>query len=584
MAAMVIAVSLVSFSTYELIRHQVSSHFEDALESQYAKQFELFQTRREERLKAVSNEIITNTSNPRLMAALYEDDFSRFYYDLGQELKPFYQNLDNQSSDADMWPFFRFIRSDGMYLSPPSANEVEINQAVDTLPGIMSPIPEDSLREMLLGLQSDPYGELRTRSGYLVSDDHKPGCKPVLLEAFVCPVLDAFGVFLGDLIVVIPWRGNRMTQVNTLTAIITQGHVFHPQTEQAKAEDWDTLVSALDAQVDLDARSNVILDDEPYIVFKRPLVFDPSFPDAEQVTLFSLAEQYILQQNIANVLALIVAGGLGFSLLLSVVVAQGLNAPIARLKDGVLKIGRGDFNARVENSSQDEIGELTDAFNQMAEDLSLKERYKNVLSQVTDSRVADRLLRGEVELGGESLDVVVFFCDIRGFTVFSSGMDPHLLISILNEHMSAMTEIAHEYGGVVDKFVGDEIMVLFGAPVHAADDMKNAFTCAQKMIERRRLMNDGSEHPIEIGIGMAYGQVVAGCMGSNDRLNYTVLGEKVNLASRLCGSAQAMEIVFDQNIYDHLGASIGPIENRRKSLKGFSGLTSFYVVRSSKPV
>jgi class 3 adenylate cyclase len=242
----------------------------------------------------------------------------------------------------------------------------------------------------------------------------------------------------------------------------------------------------------------------------------------------------------------------------------------------VLKIGAGDFSARVEASTNDEIGELSEAFNQMAEDLALKERYKNVLSQVTDASVATQLMRGEVELGGTSLDVTVLFCDIRGFTDFASNMEPHALVEVLNTHMTAMTKIAHAHGGVVDKFVGDEIMVLFGAPVPGEDDMRNAYTCAMEMIQCRREMNATAQYPIQIGIGMAHGPVIAGCMGSQNRLNYTVIGKAANLASRLCSEARQMEIALDLTIRDYLGDHLTQAVEVEKSIKGFDQLVTFY--------
>jgi class 3 adenylate cyclase len=581
MAAMILAVSLVSISSYELVRGQVEKHFEDALQQQYATQFQLFQVRKEARLKSVSNEIVTNTSNPRLLAALYEDDYSRFYYDLGQELKPFYSNLEFSYSDTKFWPFFRFIRSDGEYLRPPTVEEVGVSQAVDSLPGVMAPISEDALERLLEPLKTRESDTLDTRSGYLVSESPYAENATILLEAFVCPILDAFGTFLGDLIVVIPWRGEGISQVNALSAIVIKGKVFTSVKDSKDLEEWGGLVRLLDtAGVNL-SEQTLLIDNTNYLLFSKRLSLDTHFPLAAQVTLFSLTEQEALKQNISNILILIVAGGLVFSLILSIFVAQGLNAPISRLKAGVLRIGRGDFTTRVEAASRDEIGELSEAFNKMAEDLSLKERYKNVLAQVTDASVADQLIKGQVELGGVNLEVAVLFCDMRNFTEFSTQTEPHELVSVLNEHMTAMTEIAYRFGGIVDKFVGDEIMVLFGAPVSQGDDIKNSFLAAKEMIRRRQAMNANNKTKIDVGIGLAYGTVIAGCMGSNDRLNYTVIGEKVNLASRLCSQAKKMEIAIDNNIRNHLGAELENAEEIEKALKGIDQPTTFYLIKES---
>lgn len=578
MAAMILAVTVVSLSSYELVRDQVEKHFDDVLQEQYAKQFRLFQDRKLARLDAVSNEIITNTSNPRLLAALYEDDYSRFYYDLGQELKPFYSNLEFSYSDSKFWPFFRFVRSDGTYLAPPTIEQVGVGQAVDTLPGIMAPLEEDVLEALLHPLRTRETDTLDTRSGYLVSKSPYMDEENLLIEAFVCPVLDAFGTFLGDLIVVIPWRGDELGDVDTLSAIVVKEEVFTSADDFKDHTKWSEVVQLLSMQGTSSMNQSILIESTNYLMFSKQLAVDDRFPKASQVKLFSLTEQEALKQNITNILVLIVAGGLIFSLFLSYAVAHGLNVPISRLKQGVVKIGRGDFNARVEVNSGDEIGELSKAFNTMAQDLSLKERYKSVLSQVTDARVADQMMRGEVEVGGTNLDVAILFCDIRGFTDFASRTDPQELVTVLNEHMTVMTEIAHKYGGVVDKFVGDEIMVLFGAPISSEDDMSNAFSAASEMVERRKAMNETRPEAIHVGIGIAYGTVIAGCMGSNNRLNYTVIGDKVNLASRLCSEARPMEIAIDFRIHSHLGSLVEGAEMRVKPLKGFQSPTKFYVI------
>jgi class 3 adenylate cyclase len=122
----------------------------------------------------------------------------------------------------------------------------------------------------------------------------------------------------------------------------------------------------------------------------------------------------------------------------------------------------------------------------------------------------------------------------------------------------------------VDKFVGDLIMVLFGAPEDTEEDTVRAVRCAQAMQARRRELNTSARHPLEIGIGLATGMVVAGCMGSDKRLNYTVLGHHVNLASRLCSIAQPGEIIADPATVHVLNGSITSQTLPVMQLKGFS--------------
>ena len=150
---------------------------------------------------------------------------------------------------------------------------------------------------------------------------------------------------------------------------------------------------------------------------------------------------------------------------------------------------------------------------------------------------------------------------------------------MLNEHMTAMTAVAHEFRGVVDKFVGDMIMVVFGAPKSYGNDAENAVKCALKMIATRRQLNQTGKQDIEVGIGIATGEVLAGCMGSEDRLNYTVLGEKVNLGSRLCDIAGPMEILVDESTRAQAADSIDMEPREAQHFKGFAeSINSYRVV------
>ena len=162
----------------------------------------------------------------------------------------------------------------------------------------------------------------------------------------------------------------------------------------------------------------------------------------------------------------------------------------------------------------------------------------------------------------------MLFCDIRGFTALTEHMPPAEVIELLNDHMTALTEVAYAHEGIVDKFVGDLIMVLFGAPVSRGSDAARAVQCAQAMLEVRRAQNESAKHPIEVGIGIATGDVVAGCMGSDQRLSYTVLGHSVNLASRLCGIAGRGEIIMDDATYEQARSLVAAEPLEPVQLKG----------------
>lgn len=294
------------------------------------------------------------------------------------------------------------------------------------------------------------------------------------------------------------------------------------------------------------------------------------FPLAAQVNLYPLsamdAELSELRRDV---------GGLGFlSLLLALLavlyISHGLSGPISQLVSATHQIEQGNFDVAVPVRRQDELGKLAASFNEMAAGLALQEKYRSVLNAVADRTVAEQLITQSGTLGGELRHVTMLFCDIRGFTALTENMPPAEVIELLNEHMTALTDVAYQHGGIVDKFVGDLIMVLFGAPVSTGTDAVSAVQCALNMLRVRRELNQTSKHSLEVGIGIATGAVVAGCMGSDQRLSYTVLGHRVNLASRLCSIAQAGEIVMDEETWKDVQGFVQAEPMQPMQLKGFS--------------
>lgn len=321
------------------------------------------------------------------------------------------------------------------------------------------------------------------------------------------------------------------------------------------------------------------VDDEsvPHSVLYRVLNPDSPFPPACQVAIYSLkteiAEERALMQKIISV------GGaaLALALILILFLSRGLTKPIQELVKATTLIRQGDYDVAVPVHSHDEVGQLATSFNEMAEGLRLNQKYQRLLSQVTDRMVAEQLINNsEAALGGELREVTVLFCDIRGFTTLTAGMPPHDVITLLNEHMTALTSLVHQDSGVVDKFVGDMVMAIFGAPFAYGDDAVRAAQCALRMVEIRDQLNRSGRWQFQVGIGIATGTVVAGCMGSSERLDYTVLGDRVNLASRLCGQASEGCILIDDTTRERLGEAAEVEEINGLALKGFpEGVTAY---------
>jgi len=183
--------------------------------------------------------------------------------------------------------------------------------------------------------------------------------------------------------------------------------------------------------------------------------------------------------------------------------------------------------------------------------LSNFQRYfaPNLASQIAQQE-------GAVQLGGTKRPVVIFFSDIRGFTPLSETMGPDEIATLLTEYFTEMVEIVFEHSGTLDKFMGDAIMALWGAPIAHEDDADRAMSCAVDQLTALEKLNvkwkNEGRPELGIGIGINFGEVFAGNIGSNRRLEYTVIGDAVNTASRLCSSAGPNEILISESFFQEL--------------------------------
>ena len=413
-------------------------------------------------------------------------------------------------------------------------------------------------------------------TGYLTTEDDQ------LLEVVVTPIIDAVSrQILGALVIGFPvgdLGGKDLKQMGQIRSGIFLNQQIHSQTipKEIRAD----LSRSLQEEIELhpEPRDDYVISmaGKPYQVFYKPLNPNSPFPIAHHLGMYSLEKvrtgESDLRLSILGFSGLMLLGALAVSLLLS----HGLSVPLRELIVGTTEIKKGNFDIKLPVRSRDEFGRLAASFNDMVVDLALKEKYRNVLNLVADKDVAQRLMSGDVMLGGEVREVSVLFCDIRGFTALTQNMPPAEVIQMLNEHMTALTRVVYEHHGVVDKFVGDLIMAVFGAPKSYGNDAYNAARCARRMLEERQKLNQTSRHKIEMGIGIATGQAIAGCMGSSDRLNYTVLGERVNLASRLCSQAGRMEVVIGETTREKLGDLIEAKPLPDMKLKGFAEAVKVY--------
>ncbi|MBN2875746.1 MAG: adenylate/guanylate cyclase domain-containing protein, partial [Spirochaetales bacterium] len=245
--------------------------------------------------------------------------------------------------------------------------------------------------------------------------------------------------------------------------------------------------------------------------------------------------------------------------------------------EGIARGERGDIDfslnlSPVRGRRSDRHDGLVLTFTDQSRERELKERVdvvveerraiKDMFSRYLSVDVVQHLMDspGLIELGGSGKRATVFFADIRGYTSFSEGKTPEYIVEVLNEYFSEAVEVVLGYRGFIDKFIGDCIMAAWGVPMTSEEeDARNAVACAldiQKLIEnpRRRFFRGEAEH-LRVGIGVNTGYLVAGNLGSSRRMNYSVIGDAVNIAARLEGVAKAGEVIITESTKDLLGAS-----------------------------
>jgi adenylate cyclase len=164
---------------------------------------------------------------------------------------------------------------------------------------------------------------------------------------------------------------------------------------------------------------------------------------------------------------------------------------------------------------------------------------------------------GDIVLTGEKREVTVMFVDIRSFTAFAESYEPEIVMSTLNDILGRLADAVLTCGGTVDKFLGDGLMALFGAPVARADDARWAVTCARQMIQAMAERNRDATPRLEVGIGINTGAVIAGSLGNERRTDYTCIGDAVNVAARLCSLAGPNEILLGPVTAQQLGDTAG---------------------------
>ena len=276
------------------------------------------------------------------------------------------------------------------------------------------------------------------------------------------------------------------------------------------------------------------------------------------------------------------------TLIISVIaflLSRSITKPIYKLSNAVRSVGEGNLDWVVEVKTRDEIGILSEAFNKMIQGLKEREVISKTFGRYVSPEVADMILKNpeKVSLKGARKELTIFFADIRGFTPLADSIEPETLISLLNEYLSHMTEIIIKYGGTIDKFIGDAIMVFWGDPIYYEDHAARAVKAALEMQEDLKILQkkwfEEGKRSLSMGIGINTGYVTVGNIGSDVRMDYTVLGNNVNLASRINAKAGSNEILISKRTYGLVKDIVQVKELEPVELKGVREPVEVYEVK-----
>lgn len=264
--------------------------------------------------------------------------------------------------------------------------------------------------------------------------------------------------------------------------------------------------------------------------------------------------QKVVLANAVKVV-LITLAALFVGILFSILLVNYIIGPIQQLVTGVKSIGEGNYDVQIKLSSNDEIGDLTDAFNSTAKSLQEKELLKGAFSTYVSTKVMDEILKDPTKLSlhGKRVRATMLFTDIRGFTNMSENLEPEQVVSVINEYLTLQTDKVFKWEGLLDKFVGDCVMAVYGIPFPTPEDswraVRTAMDIRDGILKLNAIRERRGQHVVQIGIGINTGDVVSGNMGSPQKMDYTVIGDNVNLAARLEANAPGGRIYCSESTY-----------------------------------
>ena len=285
----------------------------------------------------------------------------------------------------------------------------------------------------------------------------------------------------------------------------------------------------------------------------RPITFKDKELGAVHVGISLDFIRDLIRKETLSILILsffIILLGIAIAILLGIEFSR----PISKLVLATQEIGKGNFQYRIDMVRKDEFGDLASAFNYMAKELWNKMMIQKSFGRYVSPEVLDMILTHPEDswLKGTRNEATILFTDVRGFTAYSETRNPEEVVEALNEYFAIVTQYILEHGGFVDKFIGDAVLGVFGVPIPHGDHAERAVKAMvemQKELKKRAEQNNNFLLS-RIGVGINSGIVVSGTLGSQVKMEYTVIGDSVNIASRLNHLAGPGEIVISKSVYE----------------------------------
>jgi adenylate cyclase len=296
-------------------------------------------------------------------------------------------------------------------------------------------------------------------------------------------------------------------------------------------------------------RGNVVRLGATYVSFSKKAIFDP-IVHAQKIAISSAAG--ILFCSVIGIL----------------IISRKLTHQIKLLSDGARQVGYGNLDVEIDVRSNDELGQLTSEFNKMTQHLREKTQMQKFMSPLTVDMIRNTMGRNGERSKAAKKDVSVLFSDVRKFSTIAEQLAPEEIVKLVNVYFNLQTQVIESHNGIVDKFMGDQIMAIFQGHDMADDALRAAVEIQRKI----RLLNQERQAEkkvvLEMGIGINNGPAVLGNMGSTNRMDYTVIGDVVNVASRLCTAAKSGQIIASLELAKRVNSSYPTSRLKSISVKG----------------